>query len=832
MYLCYFVFLCRAFVAPADIQVFTSEYKSKLSARLHGKTKYFTQAVKEICAAFDEFQNQKTSGDDTDDSRIGSEAPTVDEAVGNSKDTTDAVTSHAEKDNIYASNAGSDSEDCLQKTRERGSLDEQLTESGRPNDSSSVSSPLVKSKLSTGSEIKKNSSKPTLKSASNVNDFGQHDNGNSVLTNGSTPRKLVTGSKRRLEVADGRNKNGGSSAGTILKVGSSIGSADLSRSGATFKTGKKGKDASAGKSDSPDTLKPDLNGNTGEKGKNLISKNATLEVKNELPEIMSDAKEAGGKNLSMGKKNQVHTKHNVGANESLHAAKKLKRMDAKDDLTSGHIPKNVKSTLPCSTFVEDKSSKMFELKRSTSNSKAEKSSVRELPPTIKHHSQVQKTMPDSDRIASDEKKDWSNLKLKGDMKNVMTKQVQKKRKAVCLYEDDDKPKTPVHGGAAKNSKSPFASDVKKGNNAHSEKSDAAHLALRNSSEHVDAHLKESSSQLHSHTSSIKPSQKEKADEIITVHVPHSHDKLDSKQFPSKAAKVSSASPVKSPQAVPTITKSNAERSKSSKPLLKASSIATPKKADNGSSKSSHNLSSSQNQVSAHKKLSSSAEISKTTPKTLPQAVDIPMSAVDFKEPDALHVDRYLCFMFFSFCLVLFADPFPFLFLFFFNFFLYYYRLEEGMEERSNMKHLIAAAQAKWKKAHSQYLSSDIHHVQGETPSPSTVQPFLSVSSNFAHADVQGVHEHTTSVSPLTNEYHSASQNQLDADEIEERRVSSVQRGPGGSLSGGTEAAVARDAFEGMIETLSRTKESIGRATRLAIDCAKYGIANEVSPYYC
>ncbi|KAL6538548.1 ENHANCER OF AG-4 protein [Orobanche gracilis] len=30
----------------------------------------------------------------------------------------------------------------------------------------------------------------------------------------------------------------------------------------------------------------------------------------------------------------------------------------------------------------------------------------------------------------------------------------------------------------------------------------------------------------------------------------------------------------------------------------------------------------------------------------------------------------------------------------------------------------------------------------------------------------------------------------------------------------------------MIETLSRTKESIGRATRLAIDCAKYGIANE------
>ncbi|RWV86533.1 hypothetical protein BHE74_00037742 [Ensete ventricosum] len=57
------------------------------------------------------------------------------------------------------------------------------------------------------------------------------------------------------------------------------------------------------------------------------------------------------------------------------------------------------------------------------------------------------------------------------------------------------------------------------------------------------------------------------------------------------------------------------------------------------------------------------------------------------------------------------------------------------------------------------------------------------------------------------------------------------RPPGGSLSGGTEAAVARDALEGMIETLSRTKDSIGRATRLAIECAKYGIAGEKSKFF-
>ncbi|XP_031500500.1 ENHANCER OF AG-4 protein 2-like isoform X1 [Nymphaea colorata] len=35
------------------------------------------------------------------------------------------------------------------------------------------------------------------------------------------------------------------------------------------------------------------------------------------------------------------------------------------------------------------------------------------------------------------------------------------------------------------------------------------------------------------------------------------------------------------------------------------------------------------------------------------------------------------------------------------------------------------------------------------------------------------------------------------------------------------------SFEAMLFTLSRTKDSIGRATRVAIDCAKYGIAKEV-----
>ena len=45
---------------------------------------------------------------------------------------------------------------------------------------------------------------------------------------------------------------------------------------------------------------------------------------------------------------------------------------------------------------------------------------------------------------------------------------------------------------------------------------------------------------------------------------------------------------------------------------------------------------------------------------------------------------------------------------------------------------------------------------------------------------------------------------------------------------GTEAAIARDTFEGILKTLSRTKEIIGRASRHAIDCANYSLVVEVS----
>lgn len=49
----------------------------------------------------------------------------------------------------------------------------------------------------------------------------------------------------------------------------------------------------------------------------------------------------------------------------------------------------------------------------------------------------------------------------------------------------------------------------------------------------------------------------------------------------------------------------------------------------------------------------------------------------------------------------------------------------------------------------------------------------------------------------------------------------------GKWSNSAEASAALTSFEAMLGTLTRTKESIGRATRVAIDCAKFGIAAKV-----
>lgn len=57
-------------MAPVDIQPFTSESRDKLRTRCKGKTvRYFSEAVNEICARFQEFENK--SSDSLQDGNSG-----------------------------------------------------------------------------------------------------------------------------------------------------------------------------------------------------------------------------------------------------------------------------------------------------------------------------------------------------------------------------------------------------------------------------------------------------------------------------------------------------------------------------------------------------------------------------------------------------------------------------------------------------------------------------------------------------------------------------------------------------------------------------------------
>ncbi|XP_019455766.1 PREDICTED: ENHANCER OF AG-4 protein 2-like [Lupinus angustifolius] len=815
-----------AFVAPVDIQAFTNETKNKLSARCQGKTKYFTQALDEICAAFDELEKQKAGGlrDDTGDSCVGSEVPSADGVIGHLKDATEAVVLNVEKANTILGDAGSDLKHATQRGAESISHDEKLSVSCHPIDSSSpVLSPVIKSESSIGTEINKHARTSGLKDPSclkeevsdckdahNDNDLERTDNVPSTLTNGDKRRKLGTGSMRRTKVADDRKRSGGSNK-MFSKYESSEGCADLSSSRQTLTGGQKGKNAVSVRSDSPGALKSVSDVNSGNQDKNLLEVKKRLKEKKELQESLVDSEKADEKNSRKQNAAQVPGMRSLGTNETLRATKKLKSMDTKDDKTLKSLPEAVKRNLGKNeTFHATKKLKTMdtkndktlkspskvELKRSTSCLKTRTSlpsrgqtgivgsddSVSEVLARTKHV-QLQKSMPDSSSLASDENTEKGSLRLKGDAINLTVKQAEKKRRAVCLL-DNDESKTPVHGGAAQNIKSPLTTtEVMKCNDAYPDNANVAQLGNKISCALEDNHLKE------------------KADGVLPANSLHIAEKLDSKQLPSEVGKLISASPVKSPLPVP-MKKSNAEAHKSSKPLVKVSSNATQKKADHRSSKCL-------NRIATHKKKpASSVESCKTTPKTLPQVVEVPAATEDFKELDAFHGDRFV---------------------------------EVGMEHKSRlyagsrspetaktMKHLIAAAQAKRRLvAQSHYLPLGLHHVQGGTPSPCKLKSSLSVSSDFMQADLLGVNEQLAVASPSINEHHLASQNQLDSEENEDRRVGSVQRAVGGSLSGSTEAAVALEAFEGMIETLSRTKESIGRTTRLAIDCAKYGVANEV-----
>uniref|UniRef100_A0A453S5B9 PWWP domain-containing protein n=1 Tax=Aegilops tauschii subsp. strangulata TaxID=200361 RepID=A0A453S5B9_AEGTS len=157
--------------------------------------------------------------------------------------------------------------------------------------------------------------------------------------------------------------------------------------------------------------------------------------------------------------------------------------------------------------------------------------------------------------------------------------------------------------------------------------------------------------------------------------------------------------------------------------------------------------------------------------------------------------------------------------------------ESNADSDKSIKRLIAAAQAKrnhlasgqgnsdGSSADNAVLASAAYGLPGRSPSPVFHIPSASRNA-ISEGDIM------QSQDSICEPGHRVDLKKP-AETDHEHEKSPKPKQSSGSLGGGTDAAIARDALEGMIETLSRTKDSIGRATRHAIECSKHGIAEEI-----
>ncbi|KAL3699060.1 hypothetical protein R1sor_017082 [Riccia sorocarpa] len=150
----------------------------------------------------------------------------------------------------------------------------------------------------------------------------------------------------------------------------------------------------------------------------------------------------------------------------------------------------------------------------------------------------------------------------------------------------------------------------------------------------------------------------------------------------------------------------------------------------------------------------------------------------------------------------------------------------------SLKYLIAAAQAKRQAKHlppsGELGGSVTEKVSGalvSSPSPSQRLGSPRLNSPLPNINLAPLQDLPKPYADFTSPPGTKNENLRWRSNGKDR--SSVQSREGGHNAESTEGAVARDTFTGMLETLSRTKESIGRASHHALECAKYGIAEQI-----
>jgi len=281
-------------------------------------------------------------------------------------------------------------------------------------------------------------------------------------------------------------------------------------------------------------------------------------------------------------------------------------------------------------------------------------------PVLKRRKRAMEAMCDAAALNSDDRTEKNALELNSDLASINTRvsitQQPKRRRAVCLYDGDnedeeEEPKTPVHGGADKNVRAHVSvSDTSKRTNVHVESSVNqehrssinAQTSLRDSTGLENSHSKESSLLMQNYPLSPSCPKTAKRNDI---RVSPSPGKSESEQILTKEAKPIITTPKRSPHLLPA-TKPVVEQHKATKPSIKVSTLGIQKRAQAGPGKVSgpvlDSSNTSQNHVPSQKSRAAfSGDRPKSTPKATSQMSDptVPMCAPS--EYDSFPVEMYL-----------------------------------------------------------------------------------------------------------------------------------------------------------------------------------------------
>lgn len=598
--------------------------------------------MKEICEEFDKLQHKNLSDvrDDISTQALASEAhsidPVVDETLEvNGNDGIDRKGPDRRLETKESSDLGSGLERCSQEQDEvecqdvKPCLSDDVNQSsslpvslGKRHKLSSNYNNLAKDSLSVSSpshhSLLKEEGPLDIKLRGRYSDDGQNE-----LTNGHRP-KLAMGSKKKSEGAMLRNRGSTVPHEHTPEV-------------------MRRKFASGGslKLSSTDISKSNLDVGSERREKRLVKEKRHSETADDGQEDAEVNFEEHNDAISRKKLKAKHGREKQGSqtNESSCPAKISKFADTGDETNLIKARTSRKSDSRSPNVLDDKMTSK-ESKRLTSGGKAEvrrplrvqtstndsnhSSDEDDLPPT-KRHRRALEAMSSSALIS--ENRSGTSISRKGDSvlpnkvrSPVMQLPMKRRSVRLCDDEDDESPKTPIHGGiTSKVSVIQRGSDSKKKPVMHGESYVHDPLVLRNSGQ-VDNGLKVQAQPGRALNKASSPAAQQgmekRTRESSAAYVSPSPRQLDSEKLPSMEAKPVSLSPKKSPQS---IDGGRLSAELQSKHPSKAPGSISRKKTPAGDNKNAtvpdRSISFPNQSLSERSKQASFGENKKTTPKS-------------------------------------------------------------------------------------------------------------------------------------------------------------------------------------------------------------------------